>query len=130
LIRHTVPRPGPSPSAAALRRLTSTISGAPMSTYPEPDPGEGRPLHAAGDTGLTAATASATSHGCTATVTRSPTAAAHSGATSRGPLASPPPLGSRYKATAKHGHFGRKPQGDLFTWEKTDKVEALRKAAG
>jgi S-adenosylmethionine synthetase len=35
-----------------------------------------------------------------------------------------------YRPTARHGHFGRKPQGDLFTWEKTDKVEALKKAAG
>ena len=33
-----------------------------------------------------------------------------------------------YVPTAFHGHFGRKPQGDLFTWEKTDKVEALRNA--
>ena len=33
-----------------------------------------------------------------------------------------------YRPTARHGHFGRKPQGDLFTWEKTDKVEALKTA--
>ncbi|GAB63695.1 MAG: methionine adenosyltransferase [Candidatus Jettenia sp.] len=33
-----------------------------------------------------------------------------------------------YKITARHGHFGR-PE-DTFTWEKTDMVEALRKAAG
>ena len=33
-----------------------------------------------------------------------------------------------YRETARHGHFGRElPQ---FTWEKTDKAEALRKAAG
>ncbi len=30
--------------------------------------------------------------------------------------------------TARHGHFGRElPQ---FSWEKTDKAEALKKAAG
>ncbi len=34
-----------------------------------------------------------------------------------------------YRATARHGHFGRKPDGNFFTWEKTDKVEALKKAA-
>ena len=33
-----------------------------------------------------------------------------------------------YRETARHGHFGRElPQ---FTWEKTDKAETLRKAAG
>jgi len=32
-----------------------------------------------------------------------------------------------YKKTAAYGHFGR--QGDGFTWEKTDKVAVLRKAA-
>ncbi|MDR2580836.1 MAG: methionine adenosyltransferase [Fibromonadaceae bacterium] len=32
-----------------------------------------------------------------------------------------------YKVTAQHGHFGRK--GTRFTWEKTDKAEALRKSA-
>jgi S-adenosylmethionine synthetase len=36
-------------------------------------------------------------------------------------------LKPRYKATATHGHFGRK--GDAFTWEKTDKAEALRASA-
>ncbi|WP_137885906.1 methionine adenosyltransferase [Pseudomonas sp. 2FE] len=43
-----------------------------------------------------------------------------------------------YRATAAYGHFGRIPQevtvdGDTFTtftWEKTDKAEALRAAAG
>jgi S-adenosylmethionine synthetase len=30
--------------------------------------------------------------------------------------------------TARHGHFGRK--GDGFTWERTDKAEALKKDAG
>jgi S-adenosylmethionine synthetase len=33
-----------------------------------------------------------------------------------------------YRETARHGHFGRKGAG--FTWEKTDKAEALTKAAG
>jgi len=33
-----------------------------------------------------------------------------------------------YRETARHGHFGRKGAG--FTWEKTDKAEALKKAAG
>jgi S-adenosylmethionine synthetase len=33
-----------------------------------------------------------------------------------------------YKATASYGHFGR--TGDGFTWEQTDKAEALRTAAG
>ncbi|MFM9994170.1 MAG: methionine adenosyltransferase [Phycisphaerales bacterium] len=33
-----------------------------------------------------------------------------------------------YRPTARHGHFGRPPQGDFFTWEKTDKAEALKKA--
>jgi S-adenosylmethionine synthetase len=33
-----------------------------------------------------------------------------------------------YKKTASYGHFGRnEPE---FTWEKTDKVESLRKSAG
>src|SRR5262249_54042727 len=32
-----------------------------------------------------------------------------------------------YKVTAAFGHFGRK--GDTFSWEKTDKAEALRSAA-
>ncbi len=33
-----------------------------------------------------------------------------------------------YRPTARHGHFGRAPQGDFFTWERTDKVDALKKA--
>jgi len=33
-----------------------------------------------------------------------------------------------YRPTARHGHFGRPPTGDFFTWEKTDKAEALKKA--
>jgi S-adenosylmethionine synthetase len=35
-----------------------------------------------------------------------------------------------YRTTARHGHFGRPPAGDMFTWEKTDKAPALRAAAG
>ncbi len=33
-----------------------------------------------------------------------------------------------YQATAAYGHFGRTEHG--FTWERTDKAEALRAAAG
>jgi S-adenosylmethionine synthetase len=33
-----------------------------------------------------------------------------------------------YKETARHGHFGR--ERAEFTWEKTDKAAALKKAAG
>jgi S-adenosylmethionine synthetase len=37
-----------------------------------------------------------------------------------------------YKRTARHGHFGRKPVSDgghdFFTWERTDKADALRRA--
>jgi S-adenosylmethionine synthetase len=33
-----------------------------------------------------------------------------------------------YKATAAYGHFGR--SGAEFTWERTDRADALRKAAG
>jgi S-adenosylmethionine synthetase len=33
-----------------------------------------------------------------------------------------------YAATAAYGHFGRKPEGDLFPWEKTDLVDDLRAA--
>jgi S-adenosylmethionine synthetase len=36
-----------------------------------------------------------------------------------------------YKRTARHGHFGRVHTSDGgFTWERTDKAEILRKAAG
>jgi S-adenosylmethionine synthetase len=31
-----------------------------------------------------------------------------------------------YLPSAAYGHFGRKPDGDFFTWEKTDLVDALR----
>jgi S-adenosylmethionine synthetase len=33
-----------------------------------------------------------------------------------------------YSATAAYGHFGRKAEGDLFPWEKTDLVEELKAA--
>ncbi|HWK35404.1 methionine adenosyltransferase [Sphingomonas sp.] len=33
-----------------------------------------------------------------------------------------------YQPTAAYGHFGRKPEGDLFTWERTDLVDALKDA--
>ena len=33
-----------------------------------------------------------------------------------------------YSATAAYGHFGRKAEGDLFPWEKTDLVEDLKSA--
>jgi len=41
-----------------------------------------------------------------------------------------------YRETARHGHFGRKPgktadgKHNTFTWERTDKVDALKKAMG
>jgi len=33
-----------------------------------------------------------------------------------------------YAKTAAYGHFGREPEGDLFTWEKTDLVDKLKAA--
>jgi S-adenosylmethionine synthetase len=33
-----------------------------------------------------------------------------------------------YAATAAYGHFGRKPEGDLFPWERVDLVEDLKAA--
>jgi S-adenosylmethionine synthetase len=33
-----------------------------------------------------------------------------------------------YSPTAAYGHFGRKPEGDLFSWEKTDLIDALKAA--
>lgn len=33
-----------------------------------------------------------------------------------------------YVKSAAYGHFGRDPEGDLFTWEKTDLVDALKAA--
>ena len=33
-----------------------------------------------------------------------------------------------YLPTAAYGHFGRTPEGDLFSWEKTDLVDALKAA--
>jgi S-adenosylmethionine synthetase len=35
-----------------------------------------------------------------------------------------------YERTASYGHFGREPEGQHFTWEKTDRVAELRRAAG
>ena len=35
-----------------------------------------------------------------------------------------------YSPTAAYGHFGRKPDGDLFPWERTDLADALKAAAG
>ncbi len=34
-----------------------------------------------------------------------------------------------YRPTATYGHFGRSPANGYFTWENTDRVEELRKAA-
>ncbi|MEP7350496.1 MAG: methionine adenosyltransferase [Sphingorhabdus sp.] len=33
-----------------------------------------------------------------------------------------------YQPTASYGHFGRTPDGDFFSWEKTDLVDALKAA--
>ncbi len=33
-----------------------------------------------------------------------------------------------YLPTAAYGHFGREAEGDLFTWERTDLVDALKQA--
>jgi S-adenosylmethionine synthetase len=33
-----------------------------------------------------------------------------------------------YRTTAAYGHFGRKAEGDLFPWERTDLVDALKAA--
>jgi S-adenosylmethionine synthetase len=33
-----------------------------------------------------------------------------------------------YERTAAYGHFGRTPDGDFFSWEKTDLVDALKAA--
>jgi len=33
-----------------------------------------------------------------------------------------------YEKTAAYGHFGRRPEGDLFSWEKTDLVDRLKEA--
>jgi S-adenosylmethionine synthetase len=35
-----------------------------------------------------------------------------------------------YERTASYGHFGRKPEDGFFSWERTDKAEVLRRAAG
>jgi S-adenosylmethionine synthetase len=33
-----------------------------------------------------------------------------------------------YRPTAAYGHFGRKAEEGFFTWEKTDRIDALKKA--
>jgi len=33
-----------------------------------------------------------------------------------------------YARTAAYGHFGRKPEGDFFPWERTDLVDDLKAA--
>jgi S-adenosylmethionine synthetase len=33
-----------------------------------------------------------------------------------------------YQPSAAYGHFGRKPEGDFFSWEKTDLIERLKAA--
>ncbi len=53
--------------------------------------------------------------------------------TPRGIIESLQLLNPIYSATAAHGHFGREPGeggSGTFTWEKTDKAEALRRDAG
>jgi S-adenosylmethionine synthetase len=35
-----------------------------------------------------------------------------------------------YRATASYGHFGRRPSQGFFPWEKTDRADDLRRAAG
>ena len=35
-----------------------------------------------------------------------------------------------YRPTAAYGHFGRKPEGELFPWERLDLVEDLKAAVG
>jgi S-adenosylmethionine synthetase len=35
-----------------------------------------------------------------------------------------------YRPSAAYGHFGRKPEGDLFPWERLDLVDALKAALG
>jgi S-adenosylmethionine synthetase len=33
-----------------------------------------------------------------------------------------------YRKSAAYGHFGRKPEGDFFPWERTDLAEDLKAA--
>jgi S-adenosylmethionine synthetase len=35
-----------------------------------------------------------------------------------------------YEKTASYGHFGREAQNGYFTWERTDRIAELRRAAG
>ena len=34
-----------------------------------------------------------------------------------------------FQSTASYGHFGRPPQGELFSWERLDRVDTLKRAA-
>jgi S-adenosylmethionine synthetase len=34
-----------------------------------------------------------------------------------------------FQPTASYGHFGRPPQGDLFSWERLDRIDLLKRAA-
>ncbi|HZZ43151.1 MAG TPA: methionine adenosyltransferase [Tepidisphaeraceae bacterium] len=55
----------------------------------------------------------------------------HFALTPRGIIKSLNLLRPIYKCTARHGHFGRPSMGDgSFSWERTDKADVLRKAAG
>ena len=35
-----------------------------------------------------------------------------------------------FQPTAAYGHFGRESSEDLFTWERTDRIDDLRSALG
>ena len=53
--------------------------------------------------------------------------------TPRGIISSLDLLRPIYRLTARHGHFGRNPGEDsvgTFTWERLDRADALREAAG
>jgi S-adenosylmethionine synthetase len=34
-----------------------------------------------------------------------------------------------YRPTASYGHFGRPAHGEFFTWERLDRVDALKRSA-
>ncbi|BAU72015.1 S-adenosylmethionine synthetase [Metapseudomonas furukawaii] len=67
-----------------------------------------------------------------------PSIAIHQNGRTAATAAAPSPARTRPRSTAAYGHFGRNPYemtyGDdtftAFTWERTDKAEALRAAAG
>ena len=48
--------------------------------------------------------------------------------TPRGIIESLELLNPIFQKTAAYGHFGRKAEGNYFTWERTDKAQALKKA--